>query len=152
MKQTKLDELLHKKNLRMTQARQVIFDILKKSSTSLSAKEVYERIAKSKNVQTDQASVYRNLTLFTDLGLTHRFQDGRYTLCKQDHGHDSHKHLHIMANCDTCGKTLEIQKHTKDLCEVASQIQVYLKSFGSFENLTFSGKCSKCLNVKPSSI
>lgn len=142
-----LESQLKKKKLRVTEARQNIYQILSKSSRSLSAREVFENIKKSSDLKSDQASVYRNLTLFTELGIAHRFQDGRYAICKHDHDHDhNHTHMHILANCNKCGKSIEIESHTEGLCKVVKQAKSFVESFGHISGLTFTGVCKSCLS------
>ncbi len=139
----RLSETLKSKKLRFTKARQTVFDILSKSDRALSPREVFIQTGNLSDIRTDQVSVYRNLTLFTQLGLTHRFQDGRYSLCKQNHKRE-HKHLHIIASCYRCGKTYEIKKHSDKICQLAKSFKNFVKSFGNFNRLTMEGICRNC--------
>lgn len=145
----RLTESLKKKNLRVTAARQRIFDILSSSKMALSPKEVFQQIVDAGLTHTDQVSVYRNLSLFTEMGLTHRFQDGKYSLCKQNHDHQ-HSHIHIIANCEFCGKTFEIPEHSKKMCQIAKEVQSFVESFRDFSSLTLQGSCHDCAPNKES--
>ena len=144
----KLSKTLKNKNLRLTQPRRIIFDILTHSEKALSPREIFEKIKNLSSIPTDQASVYRNLTLFTELNLTHRFQDGRYSVCKQNH-EPRHKHLHIIASCNRCGRTREIDKHSSELCKLAKNFKSFVKSFGNFSSLTMEGICENCQSNQP---
>lgn len=135
---------LKKQNLRMTAARQAIFKTLNDSPKALSAKEVFEAIRISGSLKSDQASVYRNLSLFSDIGLVHRFHDGRYSVCKHDDGH-KHSHVHIIANCSDCGKTIEIAQHTKEICEAVGKLGKLLNDFNQVSGINLVGKCQGCL-------
>lgn len=137
---------LKQKNLRLTNARKAIFSTLIESDVALSPKEVFEDILRQNNhIKTDQVSVYRNLTLFTEIGLAHRLNDGRYAACKHSHcSNEPHSHMHILANCSGCGKTYEVQEHTEELCNLANSMKPYLKQFSNFNGLTFQGICSSC--------
>ena len=139
----KLSETLKSQRLRSTKARQAIFDILSQSNKALSPREIFTQTRNLPTVQADQVSVYRNLTLFTELGLAHRFQDGKYSICRQNHKHE-HKHLHIIASCNRCGKTYEIKKHTDKLCQLAKGFKDFVKPFGNFDSLTMRGICKRC--------
>ena len=139
----RLEQKLKQNNLRVTMARKVIFDILENSSKALSPKDVSDKMFDSKNLKADQASVYRNLALFSEIGLIHRFQSGKYSMCQHDQD-DGHKHMHIIANCEACGITYEVGSHTSGLCEISNKFTSYLKDFKSFSGITFQGLCKSC--------
>ena len=139
----RLEQKLKEENLRLTTARQVIFDILKNSSTALSAQEVCKIMKGSKKLKADQASVYRNLITFTQIGIVHQISHGKYSLCQHGEKHD-HGHLHIVANCTNCDKTYEIESHDEKLCKMAGGFRMYIKDFKSFSGLTLQGQCKDC--------
>ncbi len=142
----RLEEKLKSENLRLTTPRKIIFDILRESETALSAQEVCDKMNDSIKFKADQASVYRNLSLFSKLGLVHRFQSGKYSLCQ--HGPKySHDHMHIVANCSHCGKTYEVQKHGEGLCQLAGQFKNFIEEFNSFSGVTLQGRCKNCSRV-----
>ena len=119
----------------------MVFQILSESPKSLSAQEVCQRLDLQSVENVDHASVYRNLSLFGQLGLVHRFQDGSYSIC---HHETEGFHLHIVANCTRCGKTSEVREHTKELCKIAKQMSSYLGEFSQFSGLTLEGCCDHC--------
>lgn len=139
----RLEQKLKNNNLKVTAPRKVVFDILSESKTALSPKDVCDKIISSTKLKADQASIYRNLTLFSEIGLVHRFESGKYSLCQHDN-HDGHEHMHIIANCNSCGKTYEIESHTPGLCETSKKFKSYLKDFTSFSGITFQGICVNC--------
>jgi Fur family ferric uptake transcriptional regulator len=141
----RLINTLKDNNLRVTEARKEVFRVLNESEKALSVQEVYSVIKRSSTVKTDKVSVYRNLGLFSDLGLVHRFQDGRHAICMHQHGDDDHNHLHIVANCMECGSTFEVGAHDKAVCNTVNKIKSLVNDFGAFTDLTFQGTCKQCL-------
>ena len=138
-----LHKSLKQKKMRITEAREKVYEILIESETALSPKEVFQKISANQELSTDQVSVYRNLTLFTELGLTHRFQDGKYSLCKQEHS-PNHNHIHIIMTCTTCGKTTELETHSEDICSLATKLGKKVSTFGNMSSFHIQGTCKKC--------
>jgi len=141
----RLEQKLKNNNLKLTAPRKVVFDILNESQIALSPKDVCDRILSSKKLKADQASIYRNLTLFSEIGLVHRFDSGKYSVCQHEN-HDGHKHIHIIANCLSCGKTYEVESHSPELCDISKEFKSHLKDFTSFSGITLQGKCLSCSN------
>ena len=137
-----LFQSLKEKNLKLTSSRKVVFEALSKSDRALSAKELFGQIPD----KTDLVSVYRNLSLFSEIGIAHKFQDRRYSLC-QNHSEDccnESSHVHVMMNCTECGLTKELHGQSKEICELASGLEKNSKSFKSFKSLILQGVCSSC--------
>lgn len=146
--ENKLVDKLKEKNLRVTNARKAIYKVLSESEKSLSVQCVYQMIKETPGVKTDKVSVYRNLSLFSEMGLVHRFQDGKYTTCShssEHHDHD-HQHLHILANCQKCGTTVEVDAHEPGLCDATNRLKSYVQAFSSFNGVTLDGICADCTN------
>jgi Fe2+ or Zn2+ uptake regulation protein len=138
-----LENRLRDKKMRVTQARKEIFSLLQKSSKSLTPKEIFEQIKTSSG--TDLASVYRNLTLFQEMGLAHRFQDGSFSNCHHDHyEHDGHRHIHFISHCVECGKKDEIQSHSKKVCSLANEIGKLSHTLTTLNEVVVQGLCAKC--------
>lgn len=140
----RLIESLKSKKMRVTEARKVIYQVLSQSDKALSVQNVFSEIQSASDIKTDKVSVYRNLSLFSELGLVHRFQDGKYSLCTHNHSDEHHKHLHVVANCQTCGSTFEVDSHDKGICNVVNKLKALIDSFGNFDDVTFQGQCIKC--------
>lgn len=141
---TKLEVLLKNKKFRLTNARKTIYDVLCSTEKALSAQEVFHIISKTSEVDADQASVYRNLSLFSQIGLVHRLQSGKYTLCHHNEKH-AHSHIHIMANCTACGNTYEVEKHSSDICKEVNHLTQHIENFESFSGLILQGTCKACI-------
>jgi|GEM_PF-1485826 len=147
MKNTdQLEDSLRQKKLRITNARKVIYQILQESDCALSPRDVCEHVKKNTGLRADSASVYRNLTLFSDIGLTHKLQSGKYSVCQHEdeHHHHDHDHMHIVATCASCGKTQEVPAHDPKLCKIANGFKKYMKDFSTFSGITLVGSCQTC--------
>lgn len=148
MKKTILERKLKEKNLRLTQARKEIYQLLQNSEHSLSPKELYNLLREESKNQTDPVSVYRNLNLFSGLGLAHRFQDGKYSSCHQEPAHPrnatDHQHIHFISHCTKCGKSSEIKSHSKEICELAKKLKKLSKTLADFHEIVIQGHCSDC--------
>lgn len=105
--------ILKSHGMRITQARQGVTSVLVDFEESpLTPEEIFNKIIKSDKFQCDQASVYRTLTSFEELGIVKKnvFQGeaARYSLCGcaehgDDHGHHHHHHEHYF-KCNICNK------------------------------------------------
>ncbi len=139
---SRFEDCLKERSLRITSARQRVYKVLSDSQKSLSAKDVFEEIKRTSSIKTDQVSVYRNLTLFAEIGLAHRLQNGKYSACS--HEHDDHKHIHVIVNCSRCGSTIEVQSHDKNLCGAVNKMKDLVEDFSQFTGLTLQGICKDC--------
>lgn len=139
----RLEQKLKLNNLKLTMPRKVIYGILNNSPKALSAKDVFDKMFNSSDFKADQASIYRNLNLFSEIGLVHKFDSGKYSICQHDEK-ESHQHMHIIGNCTSCGKTYEVDNHPEGLCTVSRKIKTYLKDFDSISGMTLQGKCIEC--------
>ncbi len=142
-----LSQSLKEKNLRLTHPRRRVYEILVHSGHALSPKEVFDRI--SEDEAADLVSVYRNLTLFSELGLAHRFQDGRYAICRHEHpdaevDHHDHDHIHILTNCIHCGRSDEIHTHSKEICSTVRKLKSHANSLAGVQAILLQGVCRKC--------
>ena len=97
-------EALQSHSLRITKPRLAVASILIKNKALLTSEEIHTQIQGSKKLNCDQASVYRTLTTFEELGLVKRsiFQGepARFMLStsKKDNSHD-HAHAHDHKRC-----------------------------------------------------
>ncbi len=130
--------------LRLTHVRETIFLCLKKKNIAMSATEVFKKLGKRSKI--DLVSVYRNLDLFEELGLVHRFSDGRFALCCQDKKLNGKNHAHIISRCVSCGNSQEISSHSSQVCELASRFKNLLGSLDIVQEILVQGHCEKCHN------
>jgi len=139
-----LENTLKKHSMRITRSRKIIFELLVKAKKSLSAKEIFEKTTENKKFKTDLASVYRNLDLLTEVGLTHRFQDGRYKICDHDESDHHHDHVHVLFSCTHCSKAEEVSSHSKTLCKLANELKTQTKLLSETHEIVVQGLCKSC--------
>ncbi len=131
-------ELLKIKNLKITNGRIEILNILYNSEKSLSAENIYHIYLKN-NININLSTIYRTLELFCEKNITEKIiLDDKvfsYRLKKNTHMH----HL----ECDVCHKEIEIP------CPM-SQIEETVKNSTGFtltnHNLVLHGICKDCKN------
>ncbi len=136
----RLRSTMKNQNYRLTQSRKDIYSLLMKSRRSLSAKQVFNELRASS--ATDLVSVYRNLTLFNELGLAHKFQDGSFSICKQDH--ENQNHVHFINHCVQCGRKSEVESHDSSICAMAKELKKVSKSLKTFHEIIIQGLCPRC--------
>ncbi len=144
MTEKEFENTLRTNNHRVTQARKEIFRLLQKSQKSLSPREIFENINSMSG--TDLVSVYRNLTLFQELGLAHRFQDGSFASCLHEHQDHSHRHIHIISHCVKCGQKSEIQSHSEAICSLAEEIGKLSQALSLVNEIVIQGHCINCID------
>ncbi len=140
-----LEDKLKGKNLRLTNARKIIFEILKGSDRPLSPKDVCDELNNLSDLKADQASVYRNLMLFSKIGLAHRLQSGKYSVCQSEGRHDD-SHVHIIMSCTECTGVYELSAKSKEASQLSKQMINSIKNFSHISSLTFNGVCDTCNN------
>ena len=98
-------DILHQKNLSLTESRKKILSLFLAHSDALTHGDI-ERGAGEKF---DRVTIYRTLQTFVDKGIIHTIPTAdntvRYALCKdctEDHHHDDHVHF----ICTNCQKTI----------------------------------------------
>ena len=133
-----LQENLHQKGLRMTSQRKLVMSVLKQSATPLSAQSIHQRVL-DQNKEIGLASVYRTLTLLTDLGLIRRVHDHEdcqgYVLASPGHHH------HLV--CRLCGRAVEFSG-ADDLSKFISFIEENTGFTIEEHLLQFYGVCPEC--------
>lgn len=141
METHKLEERLKKNDLRLTEARRLVFEIFKKSNKALTPKDIHKALGS----QTDLASIYRNLTLFKDIGLIHSLSEGSYSLCQHEYDeNEKHKHIHIIVSCNQCGRTEEIKEHAHGLCKASNALAKFSAPLSKINSIVLQGTCQNC--------
>ena len=121
----------------LTSQRRLLLELLREDEGHVDAKELYRR-ASAKDDSISQATVYRTLNLFKELGLIDEIRLGKvrcYYEIKQSQGHQ-----HLL--CKGCGKIMEFQSpHFKKLIK-----EVQRENAFHVENaeLYLEGHCSGC--------
>lgn len=144
-----LIEILKSHGLRITQARQGVAAVLVVSEERpLTPEEIFQSIEKSDEFQCDQASVYRTLSSFEELGIVKKsiFQGeaARYSLCGcAEHGddHDHHHHHEHYFKCNKCNKIEPL-----DGCFLSKKEEELKKAgyTGLKHHIEITGICPSC--------
>ena len=89
----------------------LVLDIIKNNTKSLTAYEILNKVQKVKKIQ--PMSVYRSLKNLQDLGKIHKSnQNKSFLLCKE--GEYDHKHNPVLVICKECGKAEELEVNSLD--------------------------------------
>jgi Fe2+ or Zn2+ uptake regulation protein len=88
----------------LTSQRRLLLDLLQTTEGHIDAKELYRR-ANARDESISQATVYRNLNLFKELGLVDEMRLGNIRCFYEIKQSPEHQHL----ICQGCGKILEFQ-------------------------------------------
>jgi Fe2+ or Zn2+ uptake regulation protein len=121
----------------LTNQRRLLLELLRSTEGHIDAKELYRR-ASVKDKSISQATVYRTLNLFKELGLVNEMRFGRircYYEVKQ-----SPEHQHLV--CRGCGKVIEFQSpYFKKVIEAAQQEHGFQVTKAA---LYLEGYCPEC--------
>ncbi len=130
-----LDRTLRERGYRATTPRRLVWAALLRAPGHVTVEELAEMV----DDQVDQASIYRALALFEELGLarTSRFGDSDASRWEPAHPDE---HFHLV--CTDCGR---IDHHVGSLVE---QITDHLDRGHDFEvqqvELVVNGRCHRC--------
>ena len=121
----------------MTSQRRLLLELLRDAEGHIDAKELYRR-ASAKDDSIGQATVYRSLNLFKELGLVDEMRLGKircYYEIKQ-----SLEHQHLV--CQGCGKVMEFQNpHFQKLIEAVRREHGFKVTKAE---LYLEGYCPEC--------
>lgn len=133
-----LRKYLSRHSLRVTPQREMILNVFLKREGHVSAEELYDHVRKL-YPSIGQATVYRNLKLFSDAGLAREvdFGDG---VVRYEHSYNHPHHDHLI--CRGCGKTVEV------VDDVIEELQKRVAEKFGFEltdhAMYLYGKCPDC--------
>lgn len=127
---------LRTNNLKVTPSRLAVLEVMSAVPKPLDVQGLIEKL-KELNIETDQATVYRILTLFVQKGLVEQidFRDGKYRYELQ-----SEHHHHLV--CENCGKIEEVEGEliTIDEKKIGDSKKFLITSHA----LEFFGLCKNC--------
>lgn len=136
---TRIYTMLRAKGFRITSQKKIILDIfLANKDRMLSVNDVYCMLPKETSL--DNATVYRNIQKFLDLGILESINDergvNRYTVCEREHHH--------YLICTGCGRIIKFP------CENNYWEEYALKNHfvQTHHKLEVYGKCAECLDAK----
>ena len=142
--------LLNKKGYKLTKQRQEILRIfLKNSQKHISAEELYLKL-KDKDKDKDKgigiATIYRNMNIFTDLGIIKEFKvDNRSVYELKLY---AKKPLHIHFKCENCNRIEDIidQEIILEYFKINKLIEEKQESKIFDIDIMFHGLCKDCID------
>ncbi len=118
-----------------TKERLELFEILTKQKTPCTIQRL---VHLADNM--DEATVYRNLELFEEIGVTHRIYTGwKYKVELSDMFRSHHHHM----TCDSCGAVISFEESVGFERELRKLEQKYGFNASS-HSLELRGSCSSC--------
>ena len=124
---------LQEKGHFITTQRRLLLDLLYEAEGHIDAKELYRR-AIEKDTSISQATVYRSLNLFKELGLIDEMRLGGVQCYYELKQGGDHQHL----ICQGCGKIIEIdiphfqesiEKIQEDHCFKVTKVELYMHGY-----------------------
>ena len=125
------------KGQRFTSQRRLLLDLLRQSKGHLDAEELY-RLAKEREPRISLSTVYRNLSLFKDLGLVeeHHFNEEHHHY--EVKGKKEHHHL----ICLGCGRVVEFESPL--IKELKKQVGQQTEFDIQGAEVYLEGYCERC--------
>ena len=117
----------------------LVLDIIKNNTKSLTAYEILSKVQKVKKIQ--PMSVYRSLKNLQNQGKIHKSnQNKSFLMCKE--GEHDHKHNPVLVICKDCGKTeeLEVNSFGKLLSNLKTKANFQFQKF----QMEVSSTCKGC--------
>lgn len=102
---TRLNRLLHSRQLSATESRRKILALFLHSTDALTHGDIEKEVGE----RYDRVTIYRTLQTFAEKGIIHSIPTAdnsiKYALCKEcEEGHHHDDHVHFI--CSTCHKTI----------------------------------------------
>lgn len=131
-----LESVLRRSDHRVTRPRQLVWDVLHETNQHLSAAEIVEAVHE-RDAGVNSSSVYRTLTLFSELDLVRESRNGDTSTWEPAHD-DAVIHL----QCIHCGVTSHHDTAT------VNTLRAQLVKSGAFEphsiDVNVTGRCTAC--------
>jgi Fur family ferric uptake transcriptional regulator len=132
-----MPEVIKLKVQRNTSPRRLLLDLLNQSEGHLDADELF-RLAKEREPRISLSTVYRNLSLFKELGLIQE----RHLADEHHHYEVKGKREHYHLVCLNCGKVVEFQS------PLAKRMKEDISKRTGFEildgDIRLNGYCERC--------
>src|SRR4030042_534606 len=132
---------------RITLPRQMIIELLNRTTAHLSAEDVYLEVHKMHS-DIGLTTVYRTLELLVQMGIVLKFDFGdgraRYELAETSKGRKHHHHM----VCTNCGRIIDYADFIDEEIELLSRTEKGLSKKFNFEItnhlIQFYGLCDRC--------
>lgn len=143
MATTNFTKLLDKHDLKSTQARICVLELLENEQSPTDAQFLIDTI--QKKLKVDKVTIFRILNLLTQHGILRRLEFGegksRYELATEDHHH---------LICQTCGAIEDISDCNIEALE--KEIKNKKNFLVKLHTLEFYGTCKNCQKTKQSNL
>ncbi len=126
-----------------TRQRNLLLSVLRETGRHLDAKELF-RLAVSRDSSISQATVYRSLKLFKELGLIDEKRLGRTHCCYEISQPYQHQHL----ACSRCGKVIDFEC---PLTEIVEKVKHEHNFTVIKAEVFFEGYCADCFKLEKES-
>ncbi|NWF51741.1 MAG: transcriptional repressor [Nitrospirae bacterium] len=137
-----LNKFLKDKGLRLTKAREAVFQRTFSYQGHFNPESLYLRL-KETGIKVSRASVYRTLSLLCECGLIEKVRKTEEgTLYEYIFGHEHHDHMH----CLSCGEIIEF--YSEDIERIQEELCKELHFKGINHSLEIRGYCKKCQKKK----
>lgn len=147
MKGSWWNQRLHDAGFRLTNPREIVINILSKTSEHLSAEDIYI-LALKVNPSIGLTTVYRTLDLFNQIGVVQKFDFGigkaRYELTHNPQKKEHHHHL----VCMRCKTIIDYTNFLREELELMKKTEKELSKKHNFiimhHVIDFYGLCEEC--------
>jgi Fur family transcriptional regulator, ferric uptake regulator len=119
-----------------TRQRQLLLKLIHEAGGHMDAKELF-RLAAGRDSSISQATVYRSLKLFKELGLIDEKRLGRSRCCYEISGASQHQHL----ACSRCGKVIDFDCPLSEIVEKVKREHNFIVTKAE---VCFEGYCGDC--------
>lgn len=134
----KRNQILKDKNVKATANRELVLEVFLVNSHALSLADMENLLPWS-----DRASLFRTLKTFEKNGIIHQIKDGsnssKYAICQDSCDSTYHLDVHPHFHCETCGKTICLDKQEIDIENLPEGARVHNYS------LIINGLCASCI-------
>ena len=135
---TGIKKLLKTRNLRATELRVALLEIISNLGRAVSYKEIQNSLIKF-----DRITLYRTLNTFIERGILHKIilEDNKnfYALCNLECTADKHQHQHIHFQCNQCKEVSCLESKEPIELGISNHLVDEIE-------ITASGICQDCYN------
>jgi Fur family zinc uptake transcriptional regulator len=138
----KATEAFETRNLRFTKLRQLVFEEIASTNTSVGAYEVLDRLA-SKGTRLAPISVYRAIDALMEAGVIHRLESkNAFFACRRLH-HDFEKGKRpLILACEKCGTVAEVD--SEGIFDTIDKVARGASFKPRVKFVEVSGTCPRC--------
>ena len=138
MTTTGIKKLLKTRNLRVTELRVALLEIISNLGKAVSYQEIQNSLIKF-----DRITLYRTLNAFIERGILHKIilEDNQnfYALCSVECTKDKHQHQHIHFQCNQCREVSCLESKEPIELDISNHLVDEIE-------ITVSGLCQYCHN------